>query len=119
MSNLIERSILMTLGAASLTRDLAEAFASEFVRRGQETADEGRQAVNELVEKTKDEGRAVKGKIDSSLQRTFRDLGLATSGQLEELELKVAQLEHRLSLLEAAASAAEEGKAEEKSKKEK
>jgi BMFP domain-containing protein YqiC len=31
----------------------------------------------------------------------FRELGLVTRDELEELELRVAQLEHRLRLLEA------------------
>ncbi len=104
MSNLLERSILMTLGAASLTRDMAEAAIGDFINRGQEARGEGREAVNELVGKARDETRAARGRIDASLQRTFRDMGLATGEQLEELELKLAQLEHRISLLEAAAA---------------
>ena len=31
----------------------------------------------------------------------FRELGLVTRGELEELELRVAQLEHRLRLVES------------------
>ena len=112
MSNLLERSILMTIGAASLTRDVAEALTNEFVGRGQRTTDEGREAVNDLVDRARDETRAAKGRIDLSLQRTFRDMGLATSEQLEEMELKLAQLEHRLSLLEAAAEAVPAAEAE-------
>ncbi len=100
MSNFLERSILMTIGAASLTRDMAEAAIGDFINRGQEARTEGREAVNELVGKARDETRAARGRIDASLQRTFRDLGLATGEQLEELELKLAQLEHRISLLE-------------------
>ncbi len=101
MSNLLERSILMTIGAASLSRDVAEALAGELVGRGRETTDEGRESVNELVQKARDETRTAKSRIDASLQRTFRDIGVATEDQLEEMQLKIAQLEHRLSLLEA------------------
>ena len=105
MSNLLERSILMTIGAASLSRDVAEALAGELVGRGRETTDEGRESVNELVQKARDETRTAKSRIDASLQRTFRDIGVATEDQLEEMQLKIAQLEHRLSLLEADATA--------------
>lgn len=34
------------------------------------------------------------------LESVFRELGLATRAELEEAELKIAQLEHRLRLLE-------------------
>ena len=108
MANLLERSILMTIGAASLSRDVAEALTSELVGRGQRTSGEGREAVGDLVERARDETRAAKGRIDASLQRTFRDAGLATSEQLQDMELKLAQLEHRISLLEAAATAEKE-----------
>lgn len=100
MTSLLERSILMTIGAAAITRDMAEALTNGFVHKGEEAAAEGRQAVDELVGKAREEARGVRGKIDDNLRRTFTDLGLADSGRLEELELKMAQLEHRLSLLE-------------------
>ena len=105
MANLLERSILMTIGAASLSRDVAEALAGELTGRGRETTDEGREAVNELVQKARDETRVAKSRFDASMQRTFRDFGVATQDQLEEMQLKIAQLEHRLSLLEAEATA--------------
>jgi polyhydroxyalkanoate synthesis regulator phasin len=100
MSNLFERSILMAIGAAAITREMAESLTEQFVQRGQSTTEEGRQAVGELVDRAKDETRQVKGRLDHSLSRTFRDMGLATHDQVEDMELKLAQIEHRLSLLE-------------------
>lgn len=100
MTSLLERSILMTIGAAAITRDVAATLAGDLADKGQEAAAEGREAVDELVGKAKEEARSVRGKIDDNLKRTFSDLGLAADDRLQELELKVAQLEHRLSLLE-------------------
>lgn len=100
MTSMLERSILMTIGAAALTKDVADAITNEFVLKGREITGEGREAVDDLVGRAREEAGAVKGKLDDSLKRTFHDLGLATSEHVEELELKVAQLEHRLSLLE-------------------
>jgi polyhydroxyalkanoate synthesis regulator phasin len=46
--------------------------------------------------------RARAGEQTMALLRTFvEDLNLVTRDDLDELELRVAQLEHRLSLLEA------------------
>ncbi len=100
MPNLLERSILLTIGAASLSRDFAEALTADFMGRGQKTSEQGREAAGELLERARDETRAARSRLDASLQRTFRDMGLATVEQMEEMELKLAQLEHRLSLLE-------------------
>ncbi len=100
MANLIERSILLTIGAASLTLDMTEAFAGELMKRGQDTTDESRKAMDELVERARDEARSFRGSIDSSMKKVLQDMGVPSSAKLEEIELKLAQLEHRISLLE-------------------
>lgn len=101
MANMLERSILMTLGAAMLTKELAESLADSLAQKGGETTSLGREAVDEAVDKAKDEARSLRGRFDDTIQRNFRELGLAPSTEIEELKLKMAQLEHRISLLEA------------------
>lgn len=101
MSNLFEQSILMTLGAAAITKEVAESVVGEFVKRGKMTSDEGRQAVDEVIDKTKGEARSLRSRFDETLQKNLQDLGLAPRQQMEDLQLKVAQLEHRISLLES------------------
>ncbi|MHB9111264.1 MAG: phasin family protein [Thermoleophilia bacterium] len=101
MANLLERSILMTLGAAMLTKEMAESLADSLAQKGGETTALGREAVDEAVDKAKEEARTLRDRFDDTIQRNFRELGLAPSTEIEELKLKVAQLEHRISLLEA------------------
>jgi len=105
MSNLLEQSLLLTIGAAALTKEAAEAVVGDLVKRGKLTSDEGRLAVDEVVEKAKGEARTLRSRVDETLQRNYQDLGLAPRQQVEDLQLKVAQLEHRISLLEAARKA--------------
>lgn len=107
MTNLLERSILMTLGAAMLAKEMAESLAENLAQKGDQTNALGREAVDEVVGMAKEEARSLRDRFDDTLQRNFRDMGLAPSAEIEELKLKVAQLEHRISLLEAANSAAE------------
>ncbi|MFA5802066.1 MAG: hypothetical protein WC911_06265 [Thermoleophilia bacterium] len=102
MSNLLENGFLMTLGAAAITREVAESIVGELVKHGQMTSDEGRQAVDEVIDKTKGEARSLRNRFDKTLQNSFQDLGLAPRQQMEDLQLKVAQLEHRINLLETA-----------------
>lgn len=111
MANMLERSILMTLGAAMLTKEMAESLADSLAQRGGETTALGREAVDEAVDKAKEEARSLRGRFDDTLQRNFRELGLAPSTEIEELKLKVAQLEHRIKLLEAAPTSAVEAAA--------
>jgi len=101
MANVFERSILMTLGAAMLTKEMAESLADNLSQKGEETTTLGREAVDEVVDKAKEEARSLRGRFDDTIQRNFRELGLAPNIEIDELKLKLAQLEHRISLLEA------------------
>jgi polyhydroxyalkanoate synthesis regulator phasin len=96
---LIERTFLAGMGAAALTKDRVQEIVEEFVRRGQLGKEEGRDVVEQLVERSREEARAVLKKADSSLQGAYRDLGLTPKRELESLRLLVEQLEHRVSLL--------------------
>lgn len=77
LRDLAERLALAIVGAVSVTGERVERFASDLT------------AVNVHSEEL---GRRLAG--------IFRELGLVTRDEWEELELRVAQLEHRVRLLE-------------------
>ncbi len=104
--NPLERTLLLALGAAALTRERVQEVVDEVVRRGELTRREGKDLVDDLMERASDQGTGLRQRFDANLQDLFRQWGLATQGEWEELNLKVAQLEHRLSLLEGAPPAA-------------
>ncbi|MBE0428896.1 MAG: hypothetical protein IBX61_03380 [Thermoleophilia bacterium] len=109
MTNLFERSFLIALGAAALTREMAADIVDELANKGDVASAEGRKMVEDTIEQAKVEARGMKTRFDEGLKRSFTDMGLATSDQIEELTLKLAQIEHRLSLLEASAPTAAPG----------
>lgn len=100
MANFIERSVMLTIGVAAVMREIADSLTEELVKRGEATTQEGRQVFDEAVDKARDEARGLRDRFDSQVQRGYRDMGIASSGQMEEMQLKIAQLEHRVSLLE-------------------
>lgn len=100
-NNLFERSFLMALGAAVLAKDMAQSFADELVKKGESGSEEGRKIIDETVEQAREQTRTLKTRFDETLERNFHEMGIVTSDQLEELRLKLAQLEHRISLLES------------------
>jgi len=106
--DLIERTFLAGMGAAALTKDRVQELVEDLVRRGQLSGDEGRDVVDRLVARSRDEARTVLKRADSSLQGAYRDLGISTKRELEDLDFRIRQLEMRVQLLEAAADAKEE-----------
>ena len=101
--DLIERAFLIGMGAAALTKDRVQSMADELVRRGQLSGEEGKDMVEKLVARSREEARSVLQKADSSMQGTYRNLGLVTKREAEDVEFRIRQLEHRVQLLEAAA----------------
>ena len=100
MRDLIERTFLAGMGAAAATKDRIEDVVQDLVTKGQMNADEGREVVDRLAARSREEARTFLSKADSSLHSAYRSLGLGSKQDLEELGLRMEQLEHRIRLLE-------------------
>lgn len=101
----IEQAILVSIGAAHLTRDRAEAVVAELVRRGQIGGDEGRQLVDDLMARARSEGGPTAGvlsRIEDGVQRGLREVGVVTRAEHDQLEARLSELEGRVRALERA-----------------
>lgn len=100
LRELAEKLVLAGVGAVALTAERADALAEEMAARGAMGRNEARALVEELAGRWRSEGVRLGERTGAGLAGLFRELGLVTRDELEELELRVAQLEHRLRLLE-------------------
>jgi polyhydroxyalkanoate synthesis regulator phasin len=100
LRDLAEKLVLAGIGAVALTAERADALAEELAARGGIGRDEAGRLVEELVGRWRSEGVRLGERTGAGLTGVFRELGLVTRDELEELELRVAQIEHRLRLLE-------------------
>ncbi len=94
---------LAAIGAVSLTAERADALADALAERGGLRRQEAAGVIEELTGRWRGEATRLGEWAGENLQGRLRDLGLVTREEYEELELRVAQLEHRLRLLERAA----------------
>jgi polyhydroxyalkanoate synthesis regulator phasin len=99
--DLAEKLVLAGVGAVALTAERADALAEELSARGGIGREEARSLVEELVGRWRSESVRMGERTGAGLAGLFREVGLVTRDELEELELRVAQIEHRLRLLEA------------------
>jgi len=103
-----EQLILLSIGVAHLTRERAEAAVGELVRKGQMGADEGKQAVDDLMGRVRGDGAAgagMMGRLEGGVQVALRELGVLTHSDIDDMQVRLAELEHRVKLLEAVADA--------------
>jgi polyhydroxyalkanoate synthesis regulator phasin len=98
--SLVEQLLLAGLGAVALTAERADRLADELAERGGIERDEARRTVEQLFGRWRGDSVRLTERANEGLASFFRELGLVTRGEWEELELRVAQLEHRLRLVE-------------------
>jgi polyhydroxyalkanoate synthesis regulator phasin len=95
-----EKLALAGVGAVALTAERADALADELARRGGIRRDEARRVIDEQTARWRGEASRLGERAGTSFQAVFHEVGLVTRDEFSELELRVAQLEHRLRLLE-------------------
>ncbi len=96
----IESLGLAGIGAVAILLERADELTEELSRRlGVERA-ELRGALTDVLESWRREALRVGESTGDAAARVATELGVASRERLQELELRVAQLEHRLKLLE-------------------
>ena len=95
-----EELFLAGVGVVALTKDRTEELVDELAGRGQVSRDEARELVDEIVGRWRGEAIRVGERAGSTFSGLFKELGLVTRRDYDELELRLAQLEHRLRLVE-------------------
>jgi polyhydroxyalkanoate synthesis regulator phasin len=100
LRGIAEQLALALVGAVALSGERAERLAEDLADRGVMKKDEARDALGDLASRWRGDAVRVSERTGATLTGIFRELGLVTRDDWEELELRVAQLEHRLRLLE-------------------
>ncbi len=98
---LVSELALAAVGVAALSADRIDALAEAIASGGKiASVDEARELLRDEIERWREEAARVSGQATTRLSVLARELGLITREEADELELRVAQLEHRLQLLE-------------------
>jgi polyhydroxyalkanoate synthesis regulator phasin len=92
--------LLAGLGLASLGAETADRLADDISRRVSVERDTMREAVRDTFAAWRAEAERLGARRDEVVERSLQLTGVARREELEDLELRVAQLEHRLRLLE-------------------
>jgi polyhydroxyalkanoate synthesis regulator phasin len=96
----VRRLALALVGAVALTAERADELADSLAARGGMSRDEVRGWIDEATTRWRGDAVRVGEKAGATLNGVLRELGLVTREEWDELELRVAQLEHRLRLVE-------------------
>jgi polyhydroxyalkanoate synthesis regulator phasin len=100
LRDLAEETLLAGVGAVVLTKERVDELVDELSAKGKLTREDARELVDDMVGRWRGDAVRIGERATSTLGTVFREVGLVTRREYEELELRLAQLEHRLRLVE-------------------
>lgn len=92
MFELIRKTILAGLGAATLTKEQVDKLVDELIKRGEVTAEERPKLVKDLLARAEKSEKELEGKVNESLEKVIEKLGIPTKADLDALSGKIDQL---------------------------
>lgn len=96
----LEKLSYLAIGLFSPENGQFSDLVNSWIEKGKMTEEEGRKFLSEITEKAKTVRTDIENKIRSESEQFYKNIHIATTDQIENLEKKVAKLEHRIKLLE-------------------
>ncbi len=100
----VEQAILLSVGAAALTRDRIEGIVGELVAQGRVSADDGRVLAERLIARVVDPQRpspsGLVGHVEDTLRAALAGAGVVTRAEVDDLRVHLAEVDHRLRIVE-------------------
>ncbi len=98
----LSQLLLAGLGAASTGLDAIDEVADDIAGRIGVDRQKVREAVRDTVSSWRNEVGRLGGRRDETLERALERVGVVRRAEVDDILLRVAQLEHRVRLLERA-----------------
>ena len=96
MTNLLEKTLLTALGAATLSQKKAEEFLQDLKQKFNISEEEGKALLSKLQETARENQEKLEQRAQDEVKKACERLGVVTQEEFDKLKKKVAQLEKRL-----------------------
>ena len=96
MLEFLKKTLWIGAGLAAMTAEKIEETVKEIVKRGDITEKEGKELVDDLIEKSKKAKRDLGERVESVVQETLQRLKIPSRREVDELKSRIEQLEKAL-----------------------
>ena len=96
MLEFLKKTLWIGAGLAAMTAEKIEETVKEIVKRGDITEKEGKELVDDLIEKSKKAKRDLGERIENAVQETLQRLKIPSRREVDELKTRIEQLEKAL-----------------------
>lgn len=96
MIEFLRRFFLTGVGAIALTKEKTEEIVETLIKKGELTAEEGKQFVKDILKRTEEGKKFLEEKIDTGVKKVIEKMDLATKKEVDDLNEKVSALEKEI-----------------------
>lgn len=100
MSDLFKRAVSLGLGLTMVSKEKVEGIVGDLVKRGELAPSESKALIEKLVERGNEEQANFKKLIEGQVEKVLIDLGVPTKDDVYRLNMRIEELERKLSALE-------------------
>ncbi|MDZ4165175.1 MAG: phasin family protein [Smithellaceae bacterium] len=93
MLEFIKKSIMAGAGLAMMTAEKTQEFFDEMVKKGELSEKEAKDALSDLLEKSKQIRKDMEEKIEKAVTSVLQRLQVPSRAEVEELKARIEQLE--------------------------
>ncbi len=101
ISTLARKFLLLGIGALSLTEERLEQIITGMVKKGEISREEGRELVQEVLNRISQEKDNLSEKIKKEFDSLMDRAKIPKRGEVDELKQKIAELEAEIKQLQA------------------
>ncbi|MCL5781574.1 MAG: phasin family protein [Bacillota bacterium] len=91
----IKKGLAFGLGLAVTSKEQAEKFVNELVKKGELSQEESKDMINQLIQRGEEEKKEIKRIMREQLKQMMDELNLATKDDINRLEQRIQNLEKR------------------------
>jgi len=95
MFDLFKKTVLMGLGAITITKEKAEQIVDELIKKGELAKEERPKAIQDILNKAEEQEKVLFTKITSEVNKAIAKLDIATKEDLKKLEKKIDELQKK------------------------
>jgi len=95
MKNIIEKMLLASLGAFTITKEKAEKIVEEFVKRGEVAKKDKAGYINKLLERGKDARIEIEKIVEKSMMNVLNKLNIPTKSDIDAFMKKIEGLKKK------------------------
>ncbi len=93
MIDLLKKTILIGIGLASLTKEKMEELTDELVKKGEMSEKEGRELVDDLLNRSKEARKELDSRIEKIVADALDRFNVPNRKEIAELRQRIAVLE--------------------------